>query len=183
MPVPRAQPRQPLFHPGAPGEAPPMRRRALLALAAPWPATAATAEALRAQGDAWRALDEFRAALAAYDAALALAPGDAALLADRALTLHRLGETAAARAALEDAAARAAPAEPWPFAVRAGLALLARQDAAAAADLAEAARRAPGDARVAALTQLLAARRGEGPPPDAATLDALRRAFGPWLAP
>jgi tetratricopeptide (TPR) repeat protein len=160
-----------------------MRRRAFLALAAPCPAAAATPESLRAQGDAWRALDEFRAALAAYDAALALAPGDAALLADRALTLHRLGETEAARGTLARAIERAGPAEPWPHTVRAGLALLAREDAAAAADLAEAARRDPGDARVAALARLLAARRGAGPPPDAAALDALRRAFGPWLDP
>jgi tetratricopeptide (TPR) repeat protein len=159
-----------------------MRRLGLILLLLSGPALA-QGPGPRAQGDAWRALDEFRAALAAYDAALRAAPGDAGLLAERAVTLHRLGETEAARDALEAAIAAAGPREGWPHAARAGLRLLAREDAAAAADLAEATRRAPGDARIASLATLAAARRGSGPPPDLAQLDALRRVFGPWLAP
>ncbi|UPY39059.1 hypothetical protein [Sediminicoccus sp. KRV36] len=137
--------------------------------------------AFLAQGNAWRALDEFGAALAAYDAGLREAPGRADLLAERALTLHRLGELAAAEAMLAAAIAAAGPADSVPHTARAGLALLARQDAAAAADLAEALRRAPQDSRALALLGLLQARRGTGPAPDARVMDGLRHAFGPWL--
>jgi Flp pilus assembly protein TadD len=138
---------------------------------------------MRATGDAWRALDEFHAALAAFDAGLAARPGDATLLAERAITLHRLGQLVEARAAIEAAVAAAGLRDAYPYAARAGLALLARDDAAAAADLAEAQRRAPGDARIATLSAVLAARQGTAPAPDVTALDALRRVFGPWLAP
>ncbi|MCX8133540.1 MAG: hypothetical protein N3D18_06185 [Roseococcus sp.] len=153
---------------------------ALLALFAAAPALAAP-EAHRARGDAWRALDEFRAALAEYEAGLRLAPGDVTLQAERALTLHRLGEGAAARAALDAAVAAAGPGEGAAHAARAGLALLAGEEAAARADLAEALRRAPAHPRALALAALLAARRGEGPPLDPRAMEALRHAFGPWL--
>lgn len=138
-------------------------------------------EAHRARGDAWRALDEFRAALAEYDAALRLAPQDAALLAERGLTLHRLGEVTEARAAITAAVAAAGPTEGSAHAARAGLALLARDEAAARADLAEALRRAPQNPRAQSLAALLAARRGEGPPLAPRAMEALRHAFGPWL--
>ena len=146
-----------------------------------WPAAADPAPHL-ARAGAWRALDEFRAALAEYDAALRLAPNRPDILAERALTLHRLGEVDTARTALEAAIAAAGPQDGTPFAARAGLELLARQDARAASDLAEALRRTPTDPRALALQALLAARRGAGPPPDPRTMEALRHAFGPWLA-
>ncbi len=154
-----------------------MLRRALLLL----PAAAIAQDDPRAQGERWRRLDEFRAALAAFDAALRAAPGDAGLLAERAVTLHRLGEGAAAQTALQAAVAAAGPREAWPHAARAGLALLERRDAEAARDLAEALRRDAAEPRALALHALLRARRGEAPPLDAAELDGLRRIFGPWL--
>lgn len=157
-----------------------MRFLACLLLLAAAPAFAQP-ELHRARGDAWRVLDEFRAALAEYDAALRLAPNDAALLAERALTLHRLGEISEARAVLATAIAAAGATDGSAHAARAGLALLARDEAAARADLAEALRRAPQNARAQSLAALLAARRGEGAPLDARALDALRHAFGPWL--
>ena len=141
-----------------------------------------------ARGNAWRALDEFGAALAAYDAGLREASGHAGLLADlladllaeRALTLHRLGETDAARAMLSQAIAAAGPRNAAPFTARAGLSLLAGQDAAT--DLAEALARAPNDARAMDLQRLAQARRGSGAAPDARRMEGLRHAFGPWLA-
>jgi tetratricopeptide (TPR) repeat protein len=157
-----------------------MLRRALLLL----PASAAAQDGgHRARAERLRALDEFRAALGEYDAALRAAPGDATLLAERALTLHRLGEVAAAGQGIAAAVAAAGPRESGPHAARAGLALLARRDAEAAADLAEALRRDPSDRRAQGLVALLRARRGEAPTPDDATLEILRHAFGPWLAP
>jgi tetratricopeptide (TPR) repeat protein len=138
--------------------------------------------ALLARGNAWRALDEFGAALRDYDLALREAPGRADILAERALTLHRLGEIEAARTTLAAAIAAAGPRDSAPFTARAGLAALARQDAAAAGDLAEALRRAPGDARALALRALLEARQGLGPAPDPRVMEQLRHAFGPWLA-
>lgn len=157
-----------------------MRFLACLLLLAAAPAFAQP-ELHRARGDAWRALDEFRAALAEYDAALRLAPQDASLLAERALTLNRLGELTEARAVLARAIAAAGPAEGSAHAARAGLALLARDEAAARADVAEALRRAPQDARAQSLAALLAARRGEGPPLDPRAMEALRHVFGPWV--
>jgi tetratricopeptide (TPR) repeat protein len=139
--------------------------------------------ALLARGNAWRALDEFGAALRDYDQALREAPDRADILAERALTLHRLGELETARATLANAIADAGPREPLPYTARAGLALLARQDEAAAADLAEALKRAPGDARALGLLALLQARRGAGPPLEPRAMEELRHAFGPWLAP
>ncbi len=138
--------------------------------------------ALLARGNAWRALDEFGAALRDYDLALREAPGRADILAERALTLHRLGEIEAARTTLAAAIAAAGPRDSAPFTARAGLAALARQDAAAAEDLAEALRRAPGDARALALRTLLEARQGLGSAPDPRVMEQLRHAFGPWLA-
>lgn len=149
-----------------------------LLLAAP---ALADPAALLARGNAWRALDEFGAALRDYDQALREAPGRADILAERALTLHRLGELEAARTALAAAIAAAGPRDSVPFTARAGLELLARQDAAAEQDLAEALRRAPEDARALALRALLAARRGTGPLPDPRVTEHLRHAFGPWL--
>lgn len=134
-----------------------------------------------ARGTAWRALDEFGAALREYDAGLRAAPGRADLLAERALTLHRLGEIEAARATLAQAVAAAGPRDAVPFTARAGLALLANATPEAARDLAEALARAPGDARALALQGLLAARQG-GAPLDARVMDGLRRDFGPWLS-
>jgi tetratricopeptide (TPR) repeat protein len=132
-----------------------------------------------ATGNAWRALDEFGAALTAYEAGLRAAPNDASLLAERALTLHRLGELARARAELARAIAAAGPRDAAPFTARAGLALLAGQDATA--DLAEPLRRAPADPRALALRALVAARRG-GPALPPRVMEALRQVFGPWLA-
>lgn len=149
-----------------------------LLIAAPALADPAT---LLARGNASRALDEFGAALRDYDLALREAPGRADILAERALTLHRLGELEAARNTLAAAIAAAGPRDSVPFTARAGLELLARQDDAAARDLAEALRRAPEDARAQALQALLAARRGAGPAPDPRVMDQLRHAFGPWL--
>ena len=137
--------------------------------------------ALLARGNAWRALDEFGAALRDYDLALREAPGRADILAERALTLHRLGEIEAARAALANAIAASGPRDPAPFTARAGLAALAGQDAAATEDLAEALRRAPDDARALGLRALLEARRGLAPPPEPRVMEQLRHAFGPWL--
>jgi tetratricopeptide (TPR) repeat protein len=132
-----------------------------------------------ARGNAWRALDEFGAALAEYDAGLREAPGRADLLAERALTLHRLGELAAAEALLAQAIAAAGPRDPGPYSARAGLALLARQDAGP--DLAEALRRAPADPRALELQALANARRGGGPVPEPRVMERLRQDFGPWL--
>ncbi|MBX9750055.1 MAG: tetratricopeptide repeat protein [Roseococcus sp.] len=157
-----------------------MRRMILAGLLLATPALA-DSSALLARGNAWRALDEFGAALRDYDQALREAPGRADLLAERALTLHRLGELEAARTTLAAAIAAAGPRDPVPFTARAGLALLARRDAAAEQDLAEALRRAPADGRALALQTLLAARRGLAPAPDPATMEQLRHAFGPWL--
>lgn len=137
--------------------------------------------ALLARGNAGRALDEFGAALRDYDLALREAPGRADILAERALTLHRLGEVDAARTTLAAAIAAASPRESAPFTARAGLELLARRDSAAEQDLAEALRRVPGDGRALALSSLLAARRGLAPPPDPRAMEQLRHAFGPWL--
>ncbi len=139
--------------------------------------------ALMARGNAWRALDEFGAALRDYDQALREAPGRADILAERALTLHRLGEIQAAQTTLAAAIAAAGPNDPLPHTARAGLALLAHDDAAAAHDLAEALRRAPNDARALALRALLEARRGAAPPLQPRAMEELRHAFGPWLAP
>lgn len=133
-----------------------------------------------ARGTAWRALDEFGAALREYDAGLRETPGRADLLAERALTLHRLGETAAARGTLASAIAAAGPRDAVPFTARAGLALLARDTPAAARDVVEALARAPADSRALALQALLAARQG-GAPLNPRVLDALRQDFGPWL--
>lgn len=157
-----------------------MRGIILAGLLLAGPALADPAEHL-ARGNAWRALDEFGAALTAYDAGLRETPGRADLLAERALTLHRLGELAAAAALLAQAIAAAGPRDPVPYSARAGLALLARQDAAAARDLAEALRRAPEDPRAVALQALLNARRGAGPVPDPRAMERLRHDFGPWL--
>ncbi|MBS7791875.1 hypothetical protein KTR66_17885 [Roseococcus sp. SDR] len=132
-----------------------------------------------AAGNAWRALDEFGAALTAYEAGLREAPGRADLLAERALVLHRIGELQRAEAELARAIAAAGPRDAAPFTARAGLALLANRDATA--DLAEARRRVPGDARAAALTALVAARQG-GPPVPPRVMEALRQDFGPWLS-
>jgi tetratricopeptide (TPR) repeat protein len=132
-----------------------------------------------ATGNAWRALDEFGAALAAYDAGLRAAPDDASLLAERALTLNRLGETERARAELVRAIAAAGPRDAAPFTARAGLALLAGQDPGA--DLAEALRRVPADRRAISLRALVAARQG-GPALPPRVMEALRQDFGPWLA-
>jgi tetratricopeptide (TPR) repeat protein len=132
-----------------------------------------------AAGNAWRALDEFGAALAAYEAGLREAPGRADLMAERALTLHRLGELERAQVELARAIAAAGPRDAAPYTARAGLALLANQDATA--DLAEALNRAPGDARAVALAALVAARRGGAPLPPR-VMEALRQDFGPWLS-
>jgi tetratricopeptide (TPR) repeat protein len=152
-----------------------MRRTicALLLCAGP-----ASADPLAA-GNAWRALDEFGAALSAYDAGLRATPNDANLLAERALTLHRLGEPDRARAELARAIAAAGPRDAAPFTARAGLALLADQEATA--DLTEALRRAPADPRALALRALVAARAG-GPALPPRVMEALRQDFGPWLA-
>lgn len=155
-----------------------MRRMFFALLFCSTPALADPAAQLAA-GNAWRALDEFGAALAAYDAGLREAPGRADLLAERALTLHRLGELEAARVELARAIAAAGPQDAAPYTARAGLALLANRDAGA--DLAEARRRAPGDARAAALIALVAARQG-GPPLPPRVMEALRQDFGPWLS-
>ena len=133
-----------------------------------------------ARGNAWRALDEFGAALGAYDAGLREAPNRADLLAERALTLHRLGETEAAHRTLAIAIAAAGPRDAVPFAARAGLALLAGHAPDAARDLIEALARAPGDERALALRSLLAARQGGAPLPPR-EMEALRQVFGPWL--
>lgn len=132
-----------------------------------------------AAGNAWRALDEFGAALAAYDAGLREAPGRADLLAERALVLHRIGALERAEAELARAIAAAGPRDAAPYTARAGLALLANRDATA--DLAEAQRRAPGDARAVALIALVAARQG-GPALPPRVMEALRQDFGPWLS-
>jgi len=156
-------------------------RRIILALSLLAGDAAADPAEHLARGNAWRAQDEFRAALSAYDAGLREAPGRADLLAERALTLHRLGEAAAAEGLLVQAIAAAGPREPAPHSARAGLALLQRDDAAAARDIAEALRRAPKDGRALALRALLEARRGAGAAPDARVMEELRHAFGPWL--
>lgn len=154
-----------------------MHRIILAGLLATAPALADPARHLAA-GNAWRALDEFGAALTAYDAGLREAPGRADLLAERALTLHRLGETQAARETLARAIAAAGPRDAAPFTAQAGLALLAGQPAPA--DLAEALRRAPGDSRALALQALVAARQGGTALPPR-VMEALRQDFGPWL--
>ncbi len=160
-----------------------MRRmiRALVLCAGPACISPAWADpaAQLAAGNAWRALDEFGAALAAYDAGLREAPGRADLLAERALTLHRLGELARAEAELARAISAAGPRDPAPYTARAGLALLAGREAMV--DLSEALRRAPADPRGLALRALVAARQG-GPPVPPRVMEALRQDFGPWLA-
>lgn len=155
-----------------------MRRLICALLLCTGPALADPA-ALLAAGNAWRALDEFGAALAAYDAGLREAPDRADLLAERALTLHRLGELERAETELARAIAAAGPREAAPYTARAGLTLLARRDGTA--DLAEALRRAPGDPRALALRALVAARQG-GPALPPRAMEALRQDFGPWLS-
>lgn len=154
-----------------------MRRIFCAALLCAGPALADPSAQLAA-GNAWRALDEFGAALTAYEAGLREAPGDARLMAERALVLHRIGELRRAEAELARAIAAAGPHDAAPFTARAGLALLAGQDASA--DLAEALRRAPDDPRARALVALLAARQG-GPALPPRVMEALRQDFGPWL--
>jgi tetratricopeptide (TPR) repeat protein len=132
-----------------------------------------------AAGNAWRALDEFGAALREYEAGLRETPGRADLLAERALTLHRLGETDAARAEIARAIAAAGPRDAGPLTARAGLALLAGRNAEA--DLTEALRRAPDDRRALALLALVVARQGGAPLPPR-VMEALRQDFGPWLS-